>query len=102
RSHRYGQLDSRRSDAGGTNSEDQFRLLAAAGGLHQPDDVGNREQRDRALRRGGSSQRADFVRPRHVYVQLSRGTLSAPGGVPKVLWANDECLRGGGKERTSC
>ena len=56
--------------------EDQLRLHAAtAGRLRQPDDVGDREQRDRAICRRGSSRREDLLRPGHVYVQLSQPAL---------------------------
>jgi 2-polyprenyl-3-methyl-5-hydroxy-6-metoxy-1,4-benzoquinol methylase len=42
RSDRDGQRDSKRSDIGGANFEDQFRLYAAtAGRLRQPDDMGD-------------------------------------------------------------
>ena len=42
RSDRHGELDPKRSHAGRTDPEDQFRLLAAAtGGFHQPDDLGD-------------------------------------------------------------
>ena len=52
RPDRDGQLDPRRPDAGRAAFEDQRRLLAtAAGGLHQPGDVGSRGQRSRAVRR---------------------------------------------------
>ena len=47
----------------------------------------------------GVPEGADFVCPGHVYVQLSRRPVGVPGGVPKVLRADDECVRGGGKER---
>ena len=64
RPHRDGELDPERSDAGRADPEDQLRVLAAAaGGLRQPDDVGRREQRDRALRRRGDSEGEDLVRP---------------------------------------
>ena len=44
RSDRHGQLDPQRPDAGRADLEDQLRVLAAAaGGLRQPDDVGDRE-----------------------------------------------------------
>ena len=52
RPHRDGQLDPERPDAGRADPEDQLGLLAAAaGGLRQPDDLGRREPRARALRR---------------------------------------------------
>ena len=59
-----------RSDARGADSEDQLRLLAAAArGLRQPDDVGDREQRDRAICGGGHSGREDLVRQGHLHLQ---------------------------------
>ena len=58
RAHRHGQLDSQRPDAGGADPEDQLGLHAAAAGrLRQPDDVGRREQRDRAIRRARAFRR---------------------------------------------
>jgi SAM-dependent methyltransferase len=73
RSDHYGQLDSKRSDVGGANFEDQLRLhTATAGRLRQPDDMGDREQRNRTICRRASSRREDFLRPGHVYVQLSQ------------------------------
>ena len=52
-----------RPDAGGTDLEDQLRLLAAAtGGLHQPDDVGRRKQRRRALWRRRRAGGKDLLR----------------------------------------
>ena len=44
---------------------------ATAGRLRQPDDVGDREQRDRTICRRGSSRREDLLCPGHLYVQLS-------------------------------
>ena len=62
RPHRDGELDSQRSDTRGADSQNQFRLLAtAAGGLHQPHDMGSGGQRDRAIRR-----RRDSARKHHV------------------------------------
>ena len=63
RSHRDGQLDPERPDAGGADPQDQRRLLAAAArGLRQPHDLGRGEPRARALRRrrraGRSTSRA--------------------------------------------
>ena len=78
RPDRHGQLDSQRSDTGGADPEDQLRLLAAAAGrLHQPHDLGGREQRRRALCRRGRSEREDIVRQGHLYVQLSRHAVGA-------------------------
>ena len=71
RPDRDGELDSRRSDARRADSEDQLRLLAAAArGLRQPDDVGHRGQRDRALRCRRDSSGEDLVLQRHVHVQV--------------------------------
>ena len=54
RPHRHGQLDPERPDARRADPEDQLGLLAAAaGGLRQPDDLGRRGQRHRALRAAG-------------------------------------------------
>ena len=62
-----------RPDARRADPEDQLRLLAAAaGGLHQPDDLGRREQRDRALRRRGHPEGEDLLRAGHVHLQLRR------------------------------
>ena len=70
RSDRDGELDPERPDAGRADPEDQLRLLAAAaGGLRQPDDVGDREQRGRALRRRGRAAENDLVRAGHVHLQ---------------------------------
>ena len=49
-------------------------LAATARGLCQPDDVGDREQRDRAICGSGDSSREDLVLQRHVYLQVSRRT----------------------------
>ena len=69
RPDRDGQLDSGRSDAGGADPEDQLRVHAAAArGVRQPDDVGHREPRDRAIRRRGSSSGEDlFVRDTYTF-----------------------------------
>jgi hypothetical protein len=68
----YGQLDSKRSDVSGANFDDQFHLHAVtAGRFRQPDDVGNREQREPAIWQRGISRGKDLLRPGHVYVQLS-------------------------------
>ena len=51
RPDRHGELDPERPDARRADPEDQLRVLAAAaGGLRQPDDLGRRGQRDRAIR----------------------------------------------------
>ncbi len=73
RPDRDGELDPQRPDAGGPDPEDQLRLLAAAAGrIRQPDDVGRREQRDRAVHRRRGSRRADLVRTGHVRLRLLR------------------------------
>ena len=46
-------------------NEDQLCLLAAAGGLCQSDDLGRREQCDRAIRVSGGSRREDRVLQGH-------------------------------------
>ena len=64
RSHRHGQLDPQRSDAGRADPEDQLGLHAAAArGLRQPDDLGRGGQRYRALCRCRSSGRQNILRP---------------------------------------
>ena len=61
--HHHGQLDSQRSDAGRADPEDQLGVHAAAAGrLRQPDDLGRREQRHRALCRCRSSGRENILR----------------------------------------
>ena len=45
-------------------------LAATAGRFHQPDDVGDREPRDRAVCRRGNRGRENLLRQRHVYLQL--------------------------------
>ena len=56
RADRDGQLDPGRPDPGRPDPQDlQLLLAAAAGGLHQPDDVGRRGERDRAVRRRPAS-----------------------------------------------
>ena len=74
RPHRDGQLDSQRSDARRADSEDQLRLLAAAArGLHQPHDLGNREQCDRAICGSRDSRRRRSRSSRDTFtLQLSR------------------------------
>ena len=52
---------------------------ATAGRLHQPDDVGNREPRDRAVLPCAGAPAGKVLRARHLYVQLSRCTVSASG-----------------------
>ena len=62
RPDRDGKLDPQRSDACGAAPEDQLRLFAAAArGLCQSDDLGRREQRDRAIRVRRGSRREDRV-----------------------------------------
>ena len=58
RPDRHGELDSQRPDTGGADPEDQLGLLAAtAGGVRQPDDVGGRGQRHRAVHRSAEYRR---------------------------------------------
>ena len=71
RPDRDGQLDSGRSDAGRADPQDQLGLLAAAArGIRQPDDLGRRGGRDRAVHRRGRARGADLVRARHLRVQF--------------------------------
>ena len=81
RPDRDGQLDSQRPDARRADPEDQLRLLAAAArGLRQPDDVGHREPRDRALRRRGHSrERIAFARDTFI-VRLSAAAAGVRRG----------------------
>ena len=73
RPDRDGQLDPRRPDARRADPADQLRLLAAAAGrVRQPDDVGRRERRDRAVHRGRRARGRDLVRARHLHVRLIR------------------------------
>ena len=66
--------------ASGADFKDQLELHAAtARRFHKPDDVGHREQRDRAVCRRGRSGREDLLRARHVHLQLPRRTVSACG-----------------------
>ena len=75
RPDRHGELDPQRPDAGRPDPADQCRLLAAASRrLHQPDDLGGRAQRDRAIRRRGRTRSEDLVRAKHLHVQLPRHT----------------------------
>ena len=71
RPDRDGELDSERSDPGGANPEDQRDLLASpAGGLREPNDLGGREQRDRAIWRRRRPEGQDLVRQGHLYLPL--------------------------------
>ena len=79
---------------GGTDLEDQFRLLAAAsGGFHQPDDLGAGGQGGRAVRGRGSTRREDFVPEGHLHLQLPGYAVGAVGRVQDVLRADDERVR---------
>jgi len=49
------------------------------GRLRQSDDVGDREQRNRAICWRRSSSRKNILHARHVYIQLPQRTLSARG-----------------------
>ena len=49
--------------------------------------------------RRGNSEREDFVRQGHVYVQLSQRAVRARCRVQKILRADHECIRSRGKER---
>ena len=91
-----------RSDARRADPEDQLRLLAAAArGLCQPHDVGDREQRDRAICGSGGSSREDLVLQRHVYLQVSRLTVCVCRRLQKLLRAHDERVRRRRTERQS-
>ena len=93
RTDRHGQLDSRRSDAGRAGLEDQFGLHATSTGrVHQPDDVGRREQCDRAIWGRGNSEGAGLVPARQLHFQLSRLPAGIRGGVPRLLRADHECF----------
>ena len=106
RPDRHGQLDPERSDAGRADPEDQLRLLAAAaGGLRQPDDVGRRGQRDRAIRGRRAFPTRTISFERDTYTFNFPGT---PRGVrrrvPDLLRADDERVRGRAADgaRPSC
>ena len=61
-----GDPDARRADF-----EDQlFLFTAAARGIRQPHDVGDREQRDRAIRSSRDSGRGRLIPARYVHVQV--------------------------------
>ncbi len=73
RPDRHGQLDPRRSDPRRADPADQLGVLtAAAGGIRQPDDVGRRERRDRALHRRRRARGRDLVRARHAIPSTTR------------------------------
>ena len=78
-----------RSDARRADSEDQLRLLAAtARGLCQPDDVGDREQRDRAICGSGGSSARRSRSSRDTYTfNVSRRTGRVRRGLPELLRA---------------
>ena len=83
RPHRDGQLDPRRSDAGRADPEDQRVVLAAAArGLRQPDDVGRRGARDRALRRRRRARATRSPRARHLRVRLPTARRRSSSPVP--------------------
>ena len=80
--------------------EDQFRLLAAASGrFHQPDDLGGRGQRDRAVRGRGSTRREDLVPEGHLHLQLPGYAVGVAGRVQDVLRADDERVRSRRRQR---
>ena len=69
-----------RPDASGADSQDQLELHAAtARRVRQPNDVGHREPRDRAVHRCRGSGREDLLRARHVHLQLPRRPVSVRG-----------------------
>jgi transposase len=57
----------------GANPENQRLVLTATA-----DDVGDREQRDRAICGRGDSKREDIVHQGHLHLQLSRPAIRAP------------------------
>ena len=69
RPDRHGELDPERSDAGGANPEDQFRLLAApARGLRQSNDLGiERNVIERFGAAGVPNDRISFVRDTYTF-----------------------------------
>ena len=63
RSNRHGELDPQRPDARRSNPEDQHLVLAATPGrVRQPDDVGHRGRRDRAVHGRRDAGREHLVR----------------------------------------
>ena len=101
RPDRDGQLDPERSDARRADSEDQLCLFAAAArGLRQPDDLGDRKPTS------SSDLRPRAFRARRSRSSRTRTPSTAPvhagrvrGGLPKLLRADDERVRRRGTER---
>ena len=91
-----------RSDVRRPDSEDQLRLLAAAAGrVRQPDDVGDREQRRRALCAAGvPSANVAFFRDTYNF-RLSRIAVGVCCGFQKLLRPDHERVRRGREERKS-
>ena len=66
-----GELDSERPHTGRANPEDQLGLFApTAGRVRKPYDLGDGEQRDRAVRRRRRPEKQHLVRSRHLYFPL--------------------------------
>ena len=74
-------------------------FATSARGLREPDVLGGREQRDRAVWRRGRSEGQDLVRPGHLYLSLCLAAGAAGRRLQTILWANDERVRSGGEER---
>ena len=75
RPDRHGELDPQRPDARRADPEDQLRLLAApAGRLRQPDDLGSRERRHRALHGARASPEENISFERDTYTFDFPGT----------------------------
>ena len=75
-------------------------LAAAARRLHQPDDVGDREQRDRAIRGPRASRRRRISFVRDTYTSTSPAPPSElVAAVQEVLRSDDERVRRRGEER---
>ena len=89
--HRHGQLDSQRPDLGGADPESERLLHAtAAGRLRQPDEVGCRERRNRAVRGRGRPEGEYIVRAGHVHVQDAQAAFGVSRHLQTILWADDE------------
>ena len=79
--------------------EGERRLHAtAAGRLCQPDEVGCRERRNRAVRGRWRPEGEYIVRAGHVYVQDAQAAFGVSRHLQAILWADDERLRSRGKE----
>ncbi len=67
-------------------------------GLHQPDDLGRRGQRDRAFWQRRRGQRQGVLRAGHIHVQFPGHADRIRGCLPQLLRPHDERLRAGGEE----